>query len=232
MSFHVSSWHAWNCECSELVLTFSQTFCLKTNARSHSLQPLLNGQILLTSLFPEECNCILFPPRSRRVPAACQCKQFPSLPRRPAPEARELHGLREASPCRVANAGKCKPWKPGYLVPGVREVALCFSSPVPAVLGELGDTWIGLRWLFLWRALCARAEPERGLACDAFPLFPLSPCPSFRGPALRERHSCALLPAPVEACPASPKSPGASARREPLAWSPWGPPLARDSPAP
>lgn len=78
--FYVSSWRTWNCECSELVLTFSQTFCLKTNARSHSLPPLLNCEILLTSLFPEECNCILFPPCSCRVAAVCQCKQLPSPP--------------------------------------------------------------------------------------------------------------------------------------------------------
>lgn len=132
--FYVSSWHTRNCECSELVLTFSQTFCLKTNARSHSLQPLLNCQILLTSLFPEECNCILFPPRSCRVPAARQCKQFPSLPAGGWMGCRErVLAVWQGPALAAASAGNQDIW---CCTSG--SWALCFPSPVASELEELG----------------------------------------------------------------------------------------------
>lgn len=121
--FYVSSWHTWNCECSELVLTFSQTFCLKTNVRSHSVPPFLNCQILLTSLFPEECKCILFPPRCCRVPAACQCKQFPSLPRRRAPAGMDAGSVLAVCQGLSLQTSRviwcCTSWR----------WALCFPSP-------------------------------------------------------------------------------------------------------
>lgn len=191
-----------------LMLTFSQTFCLKTNVGSHSLQPLPNCQILLTSLFPEECNCILFPPRSCRVPAACQCKQFPSVPRRRAPEVREQrrrpHGLREACPCRVAGANtrSCTHWKPGYLVLLGREVGRVL--PIPCGIGA-GGAGIGARWGFSSGRLsvCGLHLSRGQLVMPA--------CCSLCHPALRlgsqpwrEHHSCVLLPVPVEVCPASP----------------------------
>lgn len=199
-----------------LVLTFSQTFCLKTNARSHSLQPLPNCQILLTSLFPEECNCILFPPRSCRVPAACQCKQLPSVPRRRAPEAREqrrrrLHGLREACPCRVAGAytRSCTHWKPGYLVLLGREVGRVL--PIPCGIGA-GGAGTGARWLFLWQARCVWAASEQGPARDACLLFPVSSCSSLRG-----RASLLCVTACASGSVSSiTKSLGASPRRSPL----------------
>lgn len=146
--FYVSPWHTWNCERSELVLTFSQTFCLKTNARSHSLLPLLSGQILLTSLFPEECNCILFPPCSCRVPAACQCKQLPSLPRRRA--RRRGAGWAAGSvslPCDGVALAAVSAANQDIWCCVFRRWALCFPPPVASVLGELGAAWAGARWL-------------------------------------------------------------------------------------
>lgn len=165
-----------------------------------TLQPLLNCQILLTSLFPEECNCILFPPCSCRVPAACQCKQFPSLPHRRAPEAREqrrLDGLQAACPCRVAGltlavagTGNQDIW---CCVPG--RWALCFPSPVVFVLGELGLGHIGLASGRL--GVCG-LHPSRGQLV-------MPACCSLCHPPLhlgsqpwREHHSCVLLPVPVE----------------------------------
>lgn len=232
--FYVSSWHTWNCERSELVLTFSQTFCLKTNACSHSLQPLPNGQILLTSLFPEECNCILFPPRSCRVPAACQCKQFPSLPGRRAPEAREqrrLDGLQEARPCRAAGAHtrSCKRWKPGYWVLRVRELGWCFPSPGASVLGEPGGAWIGISWGFLCQALCASKQRP---ACGACSLFPLSSCPSFRGPVLERASLLCLIACARGSLSSITQVSGGICSGEPLAWSGWQLSLAGDSPVP
>lgn len=215
-----------------LVLTFSQTFCLKTNARSHSLQPLPNCQILLTSLFPEECNCILFPPRSCRVPAACQCKQFPSVPRRRAPEAREqrrrLHGLREACPCRVAGAytRSCTHWKPGYLVLLGREVGRVL--PIPCGIGA-GGAGTGARWLFLWQARCVWAASEQGPARDACLLFPVSSCSSLREPESITPVCYCLC---QWKCVQHHQVSGGISSREPLAWSHWQPPLAGDSPDP
>lgn len=202
-----------------LMLTFSQTFCLKTNVGSHSLQPLPNCQILLTSLFPEECNCILFPPRSCRVPAACQCKQLPSVPRRRAPEVREqrrrLHGLREACPCRVAGANtrSCTHWKPGYLVLLGREVGCVL--PIPCGIGA-GGAGTGARWLFLWQARCVWAASGQGPARDACLLFPVSSCSSLREPAL-ERASLLCVTACASGSVSSiTKSLGASPRGSPL----------------
>lgn len=230
--FYVSSWHTWNCECSELVLTFSQTFCLKTNARSHSLQPLLNGQILLTSRFPEECDRILFPPRSCRVPAACQCKQFPSLPGR---RARRRGSSGGSMDCRKRVLAVCLGLAPAVASAGNQDIlfcmsgswALCFPSPGASLLGEFGSAWIGVSWLFLWQALCAS---KQGPACVACSLFPLSSCPSFRRPAL-ERASLLCLIACARGSLSS-ITQASGGVLEPLAWSQWQPPLAGNSPVP
>lgn len=129
--FYVSSWHTWSCECSELVLTFSQTFCLKTNARSHSVPPLLNCQILLTSLFPEECKCIL---SLHAAAEFLQLANVSSSPRFPAGVPRP--GWMQAVSLPCARGWHCKPAELfGAARPGGGPVL-----PIPCGIraGELG----------------------------------------------------------------------------------------------
>lgn len=213
--FYVSSWHTWNCECSELVLTFSQTFCLKTNARSHSLQPLLNGQILLTSLFPEECNRILFPPRSCRVPAGFLAN-VSSSPRFPAAVPRRLPWAAGSAslPCAWGSHPQLQALETrifGVACPGAGPRASHpLGHPCCGSLGVIGLGYPG----FSSGRLCvhlSRGQLVVPAHCSLWhPALPLG------GQPWTEHHSCALLPVPVEACPASPKSLGASAWGNPL----------------
>lgn len=156
----------------------------------------------------------LYPFSSTLLPSSLQLANVSSSPRFPAGVARRLDGLQGACPCRVAgaNARSCERWKPGYLVLYVREVG--FVLPIPCGI-RAGGAWGHLDWgaLAFPLAGCVRvwAAPKQGRACDACLLFPLSSCPSLGGPALET-----VLPVPVEACPASAKSLGASARGNPL----------------
>lgn len=59
--FYVSSWQKWNLGALSLCRPLDKRFAWKTNVHSHSPQSLLNCKILLSSLLPEECGCIIFP---------------------------------------------------------------------------------------------------------------------------------------------------------------------------
>lgn len=119
----------------------AKRFAWKANLHSHSPQPLLNCQILLTSLFPVECDCILFlhPPaelpqlanvsNSLRLPASVPCKHGNSS----GSTGCRVHILAAWQGLRLPIASR---WLSGYWAINVREMGLVLPTTVSSLERE------------------------------------------------------------------------------------------------
>lgn len=220
------------------MLTFSQIFCLEDKCSFPLSSATSNCQILLTSLFPEECDCILFLHPPGELLQLANVSNSPRLPAR-VPGRRGNSGGSICCRERFLAAWQrlwlavASRWQPGYLVLDVREVGLVLSTPCCIRDGELGLGFCsggfssgrhGLRGLHVGRGRLAMP------ACRPR-------CPPVIRFGSQPRREDVPFPIPsVCYCPCEckrvqrhPASEGVSSG-EPLALSCWQPPWAGDCP--